>query len=49
MDAITITAAMNLTLYDTNIGGGQYIYNTKYNNNGCNYNHSSNGSLFIRY
>lgn len=32
MDAITITAAMVLSLFDTNIGGGQFIYNTEFNN-----------------
>ena len=32
MDAITITAAMVLSLFDTNIGGDQFIYNTEFNN-----------------
>lgn len=32
MDAITITAAMVFSLFNTNIGEGQFIYDTKFNN-----------------
>lgn len=32
MDAITITATMILSLFDTNIGGDQFMYNTEFNN-----------------
>lgn len=32
MDAITITATMILSLFDTNIGGDQFMYNTELNN-----------------
>lgn len=32
MDVITITAAMVFSLFDINIGDGQFIYNTEFNN-----------------